>query len=96
MNKNKKIMEKRKDVRQLIIDAAEKFNNKTAFVYNDVEYSFAKLQNDVFKLANGLLDLGLRKGDKVAIYLPNCIECLFILCNIFYWFSCDTYRFLFN
>ncbi len=45
-------MEKRKDVRQLIIDAAEKFNNKTAFVYNDVEYSFAKLQNDVFKLAN--------------------------------------------
>ncbi|HOC40527.1 MAG TPA: class I adenylate-forming enzyme family protein [Bacteroidales bacterium] len=67
-------MEKRKDVRQLIIDAAEKFNNKTAFVYNDVEYSFAKLQNDVFKLANGLLNLGLRKGDKVAIYLPNCIE----------------------
>ena len=43
MNKNKKIMEKRKDVRQLIIDAAEKFNNKMAFVYNDVEYSFAKL-----------------------------------------------------
>lgn len=67
-------MEKRKDVRQLIIDAAEKFNNKTAFIYNDVEYSFARLQNDVFKLANGLLNLGLKKGDKIAIYMPNCIE----------------------
>lgn len=67
-------MEKRKDVRQLIIDAAEKFNNKTAFIYNDVEYSFAQIKNDSFKLANGLLNLGLRKGDKLAIYLPNCIE----------------------
>ena len=67
-------METRKDVRELIIDAAEKFGNKTAFVYNDQEYSFIDLKDSVFRLANSLLDMGYKKGDKIAIYLPNCLE----------------------
>ena len=67
-------MEKRKDIRQLIIDAAEQYNDRTAFIYNDKEFDFNTLKNDSFRLANALLDLGLKKGDKIAIYLPNCIE----------------------
>lgn len=67
-------METRKDVRQLIIDAAEKFGHKTAYVYNDQEYCFMSLKDNVFRLANSLLDMGYKKGDKIAIYLPNCIE----------------------
>jgi len=67
-------METRKDVRELIIDAAEKFGNKTAFVYNDQEYSFIDLKDSVFRLANSLLDMGYKKGDKIAIYLPNCYQ----------------------
>ncbi len=67
-------METRKDVRQLIIEAAENFGHKTAYVYNDQEYCFMNLKDSVFRLANSLLDMGYKKGDKIAIYLPNCIE----------------------
>jgi long-chain acyl-CoA synthetase len=67
-------METRKDVRQLIIEAAENFGHKTAYVYNDQEYCFMNLKDSVFRLANSLLDMGYKKGDKLAIYLPNCIE----------------------
>ncbi|HOH93307.1 MAG TPA: class I adenylate-forming enzyme family protein, partial [Bacteroidales bacterium] len=67
-------METCKDVRQLIIEAAENFGHKTAYVYNDQEYCFMNLKDSVFRLANSLLDMGYKKGDKLAIYLPNCIE----------------------
>ncbi|PLB85555.1 hypothetical protein C0T31_10235 [Dysgonamonadaceae bacterium] len=65
---------KRKDVRQLIIDAAEKFGTNTAFIENDKQIDFLTLKEDVFKLANSLQEMGFKKGDKMAIYLPNCIE----------------------
>ena len=67
-------MNKRKDVRELIIEAAEKYGNKTAFIDKDVEYDFLTIKDDVFRLANGLIGCGFKKGDKIAIYLPNCIE----------------------
>ncbi|NLY22179.1 MAG: acyl--CoA ligase, partial [Bacteroidales bacterium] len=67
-------METRPDVRQLIIEAANKYGEKTAFIQNDTEYNFLQLKESSFRLANSLLDLGYKKGDKIAIYLPNCIE----------------------
>jgi len=67
-------MLKRKDVRQLIIEAAEKYGNKTAFIDKDIEYDFITLKDYTFRLANGLIECGFKKGDKIAIYLPNCIE----------------------
>jgi long-chain acyl-CoA synthetase len=38
--------------------------------------SFREMYSRVNRLANALLGLGLKKGDKVAIVLPNCIELL--------------------
>ena len=67
-------MEKRKDVRQLIIEAAEQFGTATAFIEGDKTYDFLTLKEDVFRLSNSLIDMGFKKGDKIAIYLPNCIE----------------------
>ncbi|WP_028938013.1 AMP-binding protein [Pseudonocardia spinosispora] len=37
-------------------------------------YSYAELAAETEALAAGLLDLGVRKGDVVALYLPNLIE----------------------
>jgi dissimilatory sulfite reductase (desulfoviridin) alpha/beta subunit len=53
---------KRKDVRQLIIDAAEKFGTNTAFIENDKQIDFLTLKEDVFKLANSLQEMGFKKG----------------------------------
>ena len=48
-----------------------------AVVCGDERLTFAELEERVNRLANALLSLGLRKGDKLALVLPNCIELLY-------------------
>ena len=77
-------MEKRKDVRQLIIEAAEKFGNLPAFITEEgKQIDFLKLKDDTFRLANSLKEIGLKKGDKIAVYLPNCIEYVYAYLSIY-------------
>jgi len=45
---------------------------KTALIYLGLRYSFAQLREAVEHLAAGLCRLGVAKGDKVVLYLPNC------------------------
>jgi acyl-CoA synthetase (AMP-forming)/AMP-acid ligase II len=47
-----------------------------AVVFEDQRLTFAQFNRRVNRLANALLDLGLQKGDKVAMILPNCLEML--------------------
>ena len=49
---------------------------KTAVVSGDYRLTFAEFNGRVNCLANALLDLGLRKGDKIATILDNSIEVL--------------------
>ncbi|MDD5236598.1 MAG: class I adenylate-forming enzyme family protein, partial [Candidatus Omnitrophica bacterium] len=44
---------------------------KTAIISKEQNITFQQLSQDCFKLANGLSALGVKKGDKVAIYLLN-------------------------
>jgi acyl-CoA synthetase (AMP-forming)/AMP-acid ligase II len=48
----------------------------TAVVFNEQRFSFSQFNLRVNRLANALIDLGLRKGDKIATILPNCLELL--------------------
>ncbi len=48
----------------------------TAVVCGDRRLTFAQTQARVHRLANALHALGLRKGDKLALILPNCLELL--------------------
>ena len=50
--------------------------NHTAVVFQEKRLSFRQFNSDVNRLANALLALGVRKGDKVATVLPNCLELL--------------------
>ena len=36
--------------------------------------AYAEVLDSVNRIAHGFLNLGVRKGDKVAILLPNCLE----------------------
>lgn len=58
------------DIAKALLETAEKFPNKPAIIFKDKPISFSSLKNDSFKLANSLKQLGIKKGDKVAIYLP--------------------------
>lgn len=48
----------------------------TAVVCGDRRLTFVQTQARVHRLANALHALGLRKGDKLALILPNCLELL--------------------
>ncbi|MDP2728796.1 MAG: AMP-binding protein, partial [Dehalococcoidia bacterium] len=54
--------------------------NKTALVFEGKHYTFAQLHDRVNRLANGLLDMGARKGDRVAVLAQNCSEYVEIYC----------------
>jgi acyl-CoA synthetase (AMP-forming)/AMP-acid ligase II len=47
-----------------------------ALVCGDVRLTWAGLSARVNRLANALLGLGLQKGDKLAVIVPNCVEVL--------------------
>ena len=47
-----------------------------AVVCEDERLTFRELEAQVNRLANALLSLGLRKGHKLAVVLPNCLELL--------------------
>ena len=53
---------------------AAKYPDKTAFADAERRVSFAALEERTNRLANGLLGLGLRRGDRVAVLMENCHE----------------------
>jgi long-chain acyl-CoA synthetase len=55
----------------LLKNTAEKYPDKTALVYFDREITYKELDLLSDKFATALADLGVKKGDKVAIFLPN-------------------------
>jgi len=64
------------NIYDLLVAAADKYGNKTA-IFDDnqnIKVDFSTLKSNTFRLANALMKLGLKKGDKLGVYLPNCSE----------------------
>jgi 2,3-dihydroxybenzoate-AMP ligase len=53
---------------------ADVFPNKEALVDDRVRLTYSELRNKVDRLAMGLMDLGIEKGDTVLLQLPNWAE----------------------
>jgi long-chain acyl-CoA synthetase len=49
-------------------------SNHTAVVFQEARLTYEELNRSVNRLAHVFLDQGIRKGDKVATILPNCLE----------------------
>jgi acyl-CoA synthetase (AMP-forming)/AMP-acid ligase II len=47
-----------------------------AVVFEDKRLTHGEFNRSINRLANALLDMGIKKGDKVATILPNCLELL--------------------
>ena len=62
------------NVKEVLKRNAKEYPEKSALIFNDNPISFLELKEKSFKLAGFLLDLGLKAGDTVAIYLPNIPE----------------------
>ena len=53
---------------------ARKKGNGPAIIYLGTRYSYLKLQDLAERFAAALTDMGLRKGQRIIIYLPNSIQ----------------------
>ena len=50
--------------------------NHLAVVFEDQRLTWLEFNQQINRLANAFIDLGIQKGDKVATILPNCLELL--------------------
>jgi len=65
------------NVARVLTNIAQKFPQKPAIIFKDKSLTFRQLQDSSFKFADSLINLGIKKGNKVAIYLPNCPEYIY-------------------
>ncbi|MGC1120285.1 MAG: long-chain fatty acid--CoA ligase [Candidatus Methanofastidiosia archaeon] len=53
-------------------EATSKFPEKTSMIFVGKKMSYFELYDAVLRVANALIDLGVEKGDRVSIFMPNC------------------------
>jgi len=70
------------NLRELVKRQAEKYKDKTFIFWKDITISYSQLNELTNKVANFLYDLGIRKGDKVSVYLPNMPEYVYLYLGI--------------
>lgn len=61
----------------IIEDKASQRPNHVVFQFADDPITLREFNSNINKAANGFTALGIKKGDKVAIVLPNCPEFLY-------------------
>src|SRR5690625_1909073 len=62
----------RKPLHKFLEESTEQYNDMKALHFMGNEMSFNELYIEAKKMANYMQGLGLQKGDRVAIMLPNC------------------------
>jgi long-chain acyl-CoA synthetase len=56
---------------------------KTALIFEEEgQWTFKEVDELANQVANGLIDLGVEKGDRITLFLPNCAEFFFIYFGI--------------
>jgi long-chain acyl-CoA synthetase len=59
------------DLGQMLARTATRTPEKTAIIFRDQHTSFAELNRRADQVANALIGLGIRPGDRVALYIHN-------------------------
>ena len=59
---------------QVLDDAVAHYPGQTAVYFLGRSINYAQLNSRVLKLAAALTELGVKKGDRVCVFLPNCPE----------------------
>ena len=55
----------------LLDDAAESYPDAVATIFFNAKRTYKSISDEAWQFANGLRKLGVKKGDRVAILLPN-------------------------
>lgn len=60
-----------KSLAQLFDEATERYRNNTALIFYGKRISYAMLRDHTDRIAAAFADLGLKRGDKIALFLLN-------------------------
>ena len=63
-------------VHDLLTIPTNVFPNRAATIFFGTEMTFSQLRKEVMRMANALGTLGIKKGDRVGMHLPNCPQYL--------------------
>jgi len=66
------------NIPQLLDESCRKNPSKTYLSFQDQRISCEVFRGKVHRAANWFVRLGIKKGDRVCVYLPNCPEFLYI------------------
>ncbi|MBK5108475.1 MAG: AMP-binding protein [Anaerolineales bacterium] len=69
-----------KPVNYYLDEAAARYPTQTAILFKGSSLKYHQLKDRVDRLAGALVKLGLQPGERVCLYLPNCVEYL-----LMYW-----------
>jgi len=61
-------------VNDFLQNSAGRFPDKVALVCDGQRLTYAQIEERANRIANGLLALGVRRGERVAVWLPNSVE----------------------
>ena len=62
------------NIRTLVEESVSRTPDKIFFIFKDEEITYEEFLKNINRVANGFLSLGVKKEDKVAILLTNCLE----------------------
>ncbi|CAM3923609.1 AMP-binding protein [Lederbergia lenta] len=75
---------KRKPVQSYLTEAAENYPEKAAVHFMGKEITFKEVYECALRMGNYLRDIGIKKGDRVAIMLPNCPQSVISYYGVLY------------
>ena len=65
------------DIRELIETQSQRNPDKVFLHFDEQEVTYKEFNENINRAANVFLDLGIKKGDRVCFFLPNCPEFLY-------------------
>ena len=65
---------KQRTIGHLLADKAARVGDRTWLIFGEQRYTYAQAHELSNRYANGFRELGVGKGDHVAVMLPNCSE----------------------
>lgn len=70
-------------VKEILKDKANRFGNKPALIFKEKTVTFGELLEQTYKFCHSLKEIGIQKGDKVALFMPNSLECVYSYLALF-------------
>jgi len=61
---------------EALLNSASEYPDKTAIIVKNKEYSYSQLKSSAIIIASHLVSNGLKKDDRVAVYMNNSWECI--------------------